>query len=235
MKHLRILLAIFLLASSLTSYAQVTTAFDKEIAPWHKKATMQCGMIKAKPIQADKILSNLKELKEGLKAIESKYLDNPPKEYAKDPNWKSYFTTFEGNIEVLTFLMGEQKYAEAAVYCPTFCKTFGQMHKVNGTLDLTDVVFSWRMEMKNTNDMMLVGNVEGANKNSKVLEGIYNHVLAFKDKRNDKNFNELFPALQQAYLSWLKAFEQKDKEAMNTEMNKFMDAFPKPYMASFLN
>ncbi len=235
MKHLKFLLAIFLLASSLTSYAQVTTAFDKEIAPWHKKATMQCGMIKAKPIQAEKILSNLKELKEGLKAIENKYLDNPPSEYAKDPNWKSYFTTFEGNIEVLTFLIGEQKYAEAAIYCPAFCKTFGQMHKVNGTLDLTDVVFSWRMEMKNTNDMMLVGNVEGANKNSKVLEGIYNHVVAFKDKRNDKNFNELFPDLQKAYLSWLKAFEQKDKDAMNKEMNKFMDAFPKPYMSSFLN
>jgi hypothetical protein len=66
-----------------------------------------------------------------------------------------------------------------------------------------------------------------------VVEGIYQKVSAMKAKRNDSNLNATFKPLDEAYTSWLKAIKSDDKSAMNTTYNNFMNAFPKPYMASF--
>ena len=100
MKMKNMLVALFIVTATVTGFAQ-TVSFDREIAPWHKKATMQCGMLKASPVDAAQILKNLDELTAGLKALSDKYLDNPPAEYARDPNWKSYFQTFGENIVVV--------------------------------------------------------------------------------------------------------------------------------------
>jgi hypothetical protein len=107
------------------------------------------------------------------------------------------------------------------------------MHKINGTMDLTDVVFSWRMELKNTSDMFTVGNTAGANQNLSIVEGIYKQVMAKKAQRNDNALNETFKPLDEAYAAWLKAAKAGNKETMNAALQKFMDGFPKPYMATF--
>lgn len=226
------IIALLLTAASVTGFAQ-TSSFDKEIAPWHKKATMQCGMLKANPVNAEQILKNLDELTAGLKVFTDKYLDNPPAEYAKDVNWKSYFLTLSENIVVVRERVEKKQFAEASVYCSTFCKTFGQMHKINGTTDLADVVFSWRMELKNTADMFNAGNTAGYKQGIPAVEGIYKNVVAKKTERNDKGLNEIFKPLDVAYTSWLKAIKAGDKGAMNLAYKSFMDTFPKPYMASF--
>jgi hypothetical protein len=232
MKTKKMIIALFFAAATITGFAQ-TSSFDKEIAPWHKLATMQCGMLKANPVNAEQILKNLDELTAGLKVFTDKYLDNPPAEYAKDVNWKSYFQTLAENIVVVRERVEKKQFAQASIYCSTFCKTFGQMHKINGTLDLTDVVFSWRMELKNTSDMFTVGNTAGANQNLSIVEGIYKQVMAKKAQRNDNALNETFKPLDEAYAAWLKAAKAGNKETMNAALQKFMDGFPKPYMATF--
>jgi hypothetical protein len=218
--------------ATVTGFAQ-TSSFDKEITPWHKKATMQCGMLKANPVNDVQILKNLNELEAELKVLSAKYLDNPPAEYAKDVNWKSYFATLAENIVVVRERVEKKQFAQASIYCNTFCKTFGQMHKINGTSDLTDVVFSWRMELKNTSDMLVVGNKEGAKHNMEQLETIYKQVEAKKAQRNDNSLNEVFKPLEEAYSAWLKAEKAGNLEQINASLKQFMDIFPKPYMATF--
>jgi hypothetical protein len=232
MKTKTMIIALLLAAATVTGFAQ-TSSFDKEITPWHKLATMQCGMLKANPVNAEQILKNLDELTSGLKVFTDKYLDNPPAEYAKDVNWKSYLQTLAENIVVVRERVEKKQFAQASIYCSTFCKTFGQMHKINGTMDLTDVVFSWRMELKNTSDMFTVGNTAGANQNLSIVEGIYKQVMAKKAQRNDNALNETFKPLDEAYAAWLKAAKAGNKETMNAALQKFMDGFPKPYMATF--
>jgi len=226
------IIALFFAAATVTGFAQ-TKSFDEEIVPWHKKATMQCGLLKANPVDGAQILKNLDELETGLKVFTDKYLENPPVEYARDVNWKSYFETLAENIVVVRERVEKKEYAQASIYCSIFCKTFGQMHKINGTTDLADLVFSWRMELKNTADMFNAGNSAGYKQGIPVVEGIYQKVSAMKAKRNDSNLNATFKPLDEAYTSWLKAIKSDDKSAMNTTYNNFMNAFPKPYMASF--
>jgi len=228
----KMIIALLLAAATVTGFAQ-TSSFDKEITPWHKLATMQCGMLKANPVNAEQILKNLDELTSGLKVFTDKYLANPPAEYAKDVNWKSYFLTLSENIVVVRERVEKKQFAEASVYCSTFCKTFGQMHKINGTTDLTDVVFSWRMELKNTADMFNAGNTAGYKQGIPMVESIYQKVVAKKAQRDDSALTETFKPLDEVYNTWIKAIKSGDKKAMNAAYNAFMDAFPKPYMASF--
>jgi hypothetical protein len=226
------IIVLFMLAATATGFAQ-TSSFDREITPWHKLATMQCGMLKATPVNAEQILKNLDELQTGLKVFTDKYLNNPPAEYAKDVNWKSYFLTLAENITVVRERVEKKQFAEASVYCPTFCKTFRQMHKINGTTDLTDWVFSWRMELKNTADMFNAGNTAGYKQGITTVEGIYEQVQAKLAKRNDPALNETFGPLDKIYVAWLTAIKSGDKNAMNTTYTAFLDAFPKAYMSSF--
>ena len=228
----KLIIALFFAAATVTGFAQ-TSSFDKEITPWYKLATMQCGMLKANPVNADQILKNLDELATGLKVFTDKYLNNPPAEYAKDVNWKSYFLTLSENIVVVRERVEKKQFAEASVYCSTFCKTFGQMHKINGTSDLTDVTFSWRMELKNTTDMFTVGNSEGAKHNMEHLGMIYKMVVAKKAQRNNNVLNETYKPIDDAYATWLIALKAENAEQMNAALKQFMDGFPKPYMASF--
>jgi len=76
---------LFVLTISGFAFAQ-TKSFDEEIAPWHKKAVMTCGMLRnMDSYDQQKFLKNLDELEAELKVITEKYLNNPPAEYAKDP------------------------------------------------------------------------------------------------------------------------------------------------------
>ncbi len=232
MKTLKIYFALLLFVTSSLAFAQ-SNSFDREIAPWHKKITMQCGMLKKQPVNAEQILENLNQLESELKVFTDKYLDNPPQEYAKDPNWKSYFQTLADHIVVVKERVEKKQFDKASIYCPNFCKLFGHIHKINGTTDFTDIVFSWRMEVKNTNDMFIVSNVNGVKTNLVVVENIYKQVIKYKSMRNDKNIDSIFKPLEDDYLTWLNAIKSGDKNKITISFKKFMDDFAKPYMASF--
>lgn len=232
MRTKKMIIALFFATATITGFAQ-TSSFDKEITPWHKMATMQCGMLKAIPVNADQILKNLDELTTGLNVLSDKYLNIPPSEYAKDVNWKSYFLALSENIVVVRERVEKKQFAEASVYCSNFCKIFGQMHKINGTSDLTDVTFAWRMELKTTTDMFTAGNSARAKHNMEHLDMIYKMMVAKKAQRNDNALNENFKPLEEAYATWLNASKTENVEQMKAALKQFMDGFPKPYMASF--
>ena len=100
-------------------------------------------------------------------------------------------------------------------------------------MDLADLTYSWRMELKNTTDMFNAGNTAGYKQNLPVVENIYQKLVSMKAKHKYKTINELFNPLQQTYADWLKSIQAGDTNAMNVAYQKFMDGFTKPYLASF--
>jgi len=209
------------------------TSFDKDMTKLHGDIFKTCGMIKSKGIKDDvKILQSLGNLKTEISALQKKYIKNTPREYAKDPMFASYFFQLNDVANILSERVKRGDYKAAILNCSGFCKTFGKMHMINGTLDLTDVMFMWYSQISMTKFMINAGNTNGAMINAKKIPGLYNMVLAQKNKKNDGQFNKEFIPLDHAYQAWIKAVNRKDfNEA--SKLAKNIDAiFPMVFKLS---
>jgi hypothetical protein len=220
---------LFVFVTSSFAFAQ-TKSFDEEIAPWHKKAVMTCGMLRTMDtFDQQKFLKNLNELEAELKTISEKYSNNSPAEYAKDPQWKTYLEDLMDNTNVIRERVEQKQYRLAQKYCPFYCMTFGKMHRNNGRTDLTDVMFSWRAEVKNAMDMFAAGNVDGAKNHLEMVDRMYGKLKLYQQKKNDAKFNELFSPVEELVKEWKNGIETKNAEKVKTNFGKFMNEFSKPY------
>jgi len=230
MKTQKFFLAMLLFVTTSLMFAQ-TKSFDEEIAPWHKKAVMTCGMLRnMDSFDQQKFLKNLNELEAEVKIISEKYLNNPPAEYAKDPQWKTYLEDLLDNTNVIRERVENKQYRLAQKYCPFYCMTFGKMHRNNGRTDLTDVMFSWRAEVKNAMDMFSAGNVEGAKNHLEMVDRMYGKLKSYQQKQSDPKFNELFAPVEEMVKEWKYGVENKNMEKAKTNFDKFMNEFGKPYV-----
>ncbi len=229
MKTLKIYFALLLFATSSFAFAQ-SNSFDKEAASWHKKAVMTCGMLRDMDnFDQQKFLKNLDDLETALKFFSKKYLDNPPAEYANDPLWKTYFEDLSDNTNIIRVRVEKKEYRLAQKYCPFYCMTFGKMHRNNGRTDLTDVMFSWRAEVKNAMDMFAAGNVDGAKNHLEMVDRMYGKLKSYQQKKNDPKFDELFTPIEEIVKEWKDGVENKNIEKAKTNFGKFMNEFGKPY------
>lgn len=204
--------------------------FNTDAAKWHKKAIMTCGAIKSQNPDSITINKNLSELETEIDLLLKNYLDNPPAEYAKDVNWKTYLLTLSENLKAVKERVESKNYKGASFFCPYFCTTFGKMHKINGTTDLTDLMFAWRMEIKNATDMFNTTNITGAEQNLVEVEKLYLKVTEMKKLEANSSFEELFKPLEESYIQWRTALKDKDKNALNESFNRFFKLFAKPYL-----
>ncbi len=226
----KLFLALLLFVISNFAFAQIKS-FDEEITPWHKKAIMTCGMLKnVDSFDQQKLIRNLDELEVELKVISEKYLNNPPTEYANDPQWKTYLEDLMDNTNVIRERIENKQYRLAQKYCPFYCMTFGKMHRNNGKTDLTDVMFSWRAEVKNAMDMFVAGNVEGAKNHLEMVDRMYGKLKSYQQKKNDPKFDELFTPIEEIVKEWKDGIENKNIEKAKTNFGKFMNEFSKPYI-----
>ena len=229
MKTQKLFLAVLLFVTSSLIVAQ-TKSFDEEIAPWHKKAVMTCGMLRnMDSFDQQKFLKNLNELEAEVKIISEKYLNNPPAEYAKDPQWKTYLEDLMDNTNVIRERIEKKQYRLAQKYCPFYCMTFGKMHRNSGRTDLTDVMFSWRAEVKNAMDMFIAGNVDGAKNHLEMVDRMYGKLKSYQQKKNDSKFNEMFTPVEALVKEWKDGIKNKNMEKVKTNFDKFMNEFSKPY------
>lgn len=232
MKAQKFFLAVLLFVTSSLVFSQ-TKSFDEEIAPWHKKAVMTCGMLKnMDSFDQQKFLKNLNELNSELKILSEKYLNNPPAEYAKDPQWKTYFEDLKDNTDVIRERIEKKEYRFAQKYCPFYCMTFGKMHRNNGRTDLTDVMFSWRAEIKNAMDMYAAGNSAGAKNHLEMVDRMYGKLKLYQQKKNDPKFDEFFTPVEETVKAWKEGIKNDNVEQAKTNFDKFMNEFGKPYMAT---
>ncbi|MBK6912578.1 MAG: hypothetical protein IPH11_02465 [Ignavibacteriales bacterium] len=221
---------LFVLTISSFLYSQ-TKSFDEEIAPWHKKAVMTCGMLRnMDSFDQQKFIKNIDELEAELKILSEKYSDNPPAEYANDPQWKTYLEDLMDNTNVIRERIEKKEYRLAQKYCPFYCMTFGKMHRNNGRTDLTDVMFMWRAEIKNAMDMFSAGNVDGAKNHLEMVDRMTSKVKSYQQKKDDPKFDELFTPVEEIVNAWKEGIKNDNVEQVKTNFNKFMNEFGKPYV-----
>ena len=217
---------LFIFAVSSMSL-QAQTSFDKDMTTLHKNIFKTCGMIKSKTGHDDaKTLKSLADLKDQINMLQKNYVKNIPKEYANDPLFGSYFYQLKDVVDILSERVARSDYKSATMNCSNFCKTFNKMHLINGTLDLTDVMFMWKMQMSLTNFMMDAHNYKGANHNVVKIPDIYKMVIGQKNKKNNADFNKQFEALDMSYQKWIKAVNAKDYKEALKEAKVFDGAFP---------
>jgi len=219
---------------ALVSFVQAQeSSFEKEAAPWHKKAVMTCGMLRdMKTFDQQKMLKNLDELSAELTTLQTKYAENAPQEYANDPLWKTYFEDLADNIAIVKERVEKKQYWLAQNNCGTFCRIFGRMHKNNGLTDLTDMMFSLRAEIRGGMDMFNAQNYKGAKESLNPIKNLLNKVAVKAKARNNKEFDILFEPLKSSAESWIDTVEKENKQAVMENFNNFMNAFPKPYGAT---
>ncbi|MGQ9799622.1 MAG: hypothetical protein ACUVRG_10120 [Ignavibacterium sp.] len=144
-------LFVVLFAVVLTSSMFAQSVFDKDASGFHKKAVMVCGSMKIQSPDAQKVTEAINSAAAELEMLIQKYKNNPPAEYKNDPLWSSYFDDFVDNLTLVKTFADQKNYKIASKYSNTFCQIFGRMHRNNGTVDLTDALFTLNMQMKNDN------------------------------------------------------------------------------------
>ncbi len=226
----RVMIFVTLMAAAALFAAEPT--FEQEMGAWHKKAIQVCGAMKKEPVDEMLIARDAAALVPEIAALLAKYRAAVPSAYAKDPNWPAYLVALNEYAAVIRERVEKKQYREALVFCPSICMTFGKMHKINGTIDLTDLMFAWRMEMHATTDMLVVGNRAGIEENLKVVEGLYHKILAFKKKKNDPTFNDLFKPADDAYAVWRKEIQDGDPQRAVAAFKSFFVQFSKPYLST---
>jgi hypothetical protein len=234
-KHFNLFTVLFVgtLFLSNTAFSQ-ESGFDKDVKPWHKKATMTCGMMRdMKTFDPQKMLSNLAELDNELKSLSEKYLNNPPKEYAADPLWKTYFEDLADNIRIVRERVERKEYRLAQKYCGQFCMTFGKMHRTNGRVTLTDMLFSLRMEVRNAQHMVNAGNIQGAKAHVSTLVKLHENIQQQLAQPANPKLSELQKPLMNAYDQWGTAVNAGDTKKAKDAFTTFMNEFPKLYGATF--
>ncbi|HFE63768.1 MAG TPA: hypothetical protein ENK14_05030 [Caldithrix sp.] len=225
MKKYLVLLIVLVLSSVV--FAQAT--FETDAAAWHKNAIMTCGMLKKmESFNQQVMLQKLDALTSGMSEIQAKYANNPPEAYKNDPMWKMYFMLFQDNLKNIKEKVSNKQYKFARVYCANICKTFGRMHRNNGTTDLTDLMFSLRMEIMGRMEMFSAHNYQGASANLSAVENLLNKVDLMA--KGQKNYAALFAPLKASILDWISALKNGDHKKVKESLGVFVGEFPKAYL-----
>ncbi|MCD6090259.1 MAG: hypothetical protein J7J72_02050 [Bacteroidales bacterium] len=230
MKKLIIAFLFVFGVSSLTLQAQ--TNFEKDMTNLHIHSINACGLIKAKEHNQNQILKVLSGLKAEYASAQTKYAKNPPSAYAKDAAFGMYFVEFQDVIDALSARVAKNDYKRATLNCARICMTFNKMHMINGQLDLTDMMFSWNMQLMFTTNMLKVENYKGANMHLKMVEMLYQKVNALRNKKNSAAFNQDFVAIDALYHTWLDNVNTKTYPEAFKAFEEFAATFPKVFKKS---
>jgi TolA-binding protein len=111
--------------------------------------------------------------------------------------------------------------------------TFGKMHKTNGRVTLTDMLFSLRMEVRNAQDMVNAGNMQGATMHVSTLVKLHENIRHQLAQPNNAKLSELQKPLMDAYDQWVAAVNDGDTKKADSAFMTFMNEFPKLYGATF--
>ena len=99
-------------------------------------------------------------------------------------------------------------------------------------MDLTDLMFSWKMQMTLTMNMLNAGNENGAYQNMERVKSMYAKVIALKQKKDNPEFQKHFTAVQTIYQKWSSAMDKKDKSKAKMLFADFNKVFPKAFVMS---
>ena len=233
MKLKTLFISLVFLAAATMNYAQEST-FKKEVTAWHKKAVITCGMIKSPEAltKNNQIAKNLEEMVSELDALTNKYKTNPPAEYKNDPLWASYFEDLADNLTVVNYFTKNQQFRVASKTCSVFCQTILRMHKNNGTIEVSDMLFSLNMQLKLTTDISNTGNANGARNTLEMVKDIMQHLSQKIKGSTDKTMEAMYAPVETVTQNWLNAIEKGDAKLAKELYASFLPQFQKMFMAS---
>jgi hypothetical protein len=186
-----------------------------------------------KTFEPAKMLSNLNELEKELQALTTKYATAPPPEYAHDPLWKTSFEDLADNIRIVRERVERKEYRLAQKYCGQFCMIFGKMHRTNGRVTLTDLLFSFRAEVRNSMDMVNADNLAGAKAQVGALAGMHDKIVKEISQSGSAQLKDLHRPFASAFTGWCRAVEQENVNEAERSFTTFMNEFPRLYQATF--
>lgn len=213
--------------------ATAQSNFETAMRDLHLKAVNTCGMVKSQTgHDKEKIVASFNELKGMSKTIQETYTNNRPAGYEKDPMFASYFVQINDITDHQIALVEKENYQVATMNCSQFCMTFKKMHAINGTTDLTDVMFDLNMQMSMTMFMIDADNLKGAQMSFTKIPEAFQKVVAFKNKKADAEFNKSFEKIDALYNEWTKAMDAKDYTKAKEVFGAFSSAFPMVFKQS---
>ena len=222
-----------LLAVIVSVSATAQSSFETAMRGLHLKAVNTCGMVKSQNgHNKDKIVASFNELKSMALETQKKYTNNRPKGYEKDPLFASYFVQFIDIANHQIALVSKENYKVATMNCSQFCMTFKKMHAINGTTDLTDVMFNLNMQMSMTMFMVDAGNIRGAQMSFAKVPAAYKMVQNFKNKKADAEFNRSFKKINALFNDWLNAMNAKNYDKAKELFKTFSASFPPVFKQS---
>jgi TolA-binding protein len=100
------------------------------------------------------------------------------------------------------------------------------MHAINGTTDLTDVMFDWNMQISMTMFMVDAGNLNGAQMSIAKIPDAYKMAQKFVAKKADAEFDKSFAAIDTLYNEWVTAMNVKNYDKAKEVFKSFSASFP---------
>jgi TolA-binding protein len=107
------------------------------------------------------------------------------------------------------------------------------MHKTNGRVTLTDMLFSLRMEVRNAQDMVNAGNKQGAKAHVGTLAKLHENIQNQLAQPANAKLSQLQEPLMAAYDQWVTAVNAGNSKKAEDAFTTFMNEFPKLYGATF--
>lgn len=225
MKKIISIITVLTLFVSIQTNAQ--NNFETSMRNAHLQAVNTCGMVKSKDgHDKDKIIASFNELKALVLDLQKNYVNNRPPSYTTDPLFESYFLQLNDIADHEIALVEKENYKVAAMNCSQFCMTFKKMRAINGTTNLTDVMFDLNMQLNMTMFMINADNLKGAQMSFTKIPEAYQKVVVFKNKKADAEFNKSFEKIDKLYHEWTQAMEAKDYTKVKKIFVDFSAAFP---------
>jgi hypothetical protein len=142
--------------------------FDEEAAQCRRLVRDYCAIVQqmATEPQLDKAkqekgLALLSDASGRWKAIQQKYADNPPKEYAADVTFKARLQDFANALEDMQKALAAGQARRSMMACGYGCGLFVAMHEENGLTYALDSLFHLRKVMKTAGAVMKTRGLAG--------------------------------------------------------------------------
>jgi transposase len=213
------------------SYAQ--TSFDAELSNLRKSILSMCAQLQSgQPKESqEQLLKEIDEIISGWERITATYKNTPPTEYAKDPEWKTYFDEALDNFQIMRQKVEGKDYKRAMQFCGLNCALFVKIHQINSISTLADKMFALRQNLKLALSMVKSGNWKGADKivvnATKNMEEIEKSLVP--ERMDKQEYSSDIQLLRKSYRELREVFNKKDLQKLNEQFKAFWGTFNKIY------
>jgi len=232
-KQLLVMGFIVLCSMGLSSAQEKT--FDSELSGLRRNIIAMCAQLQAgQPKEnQEQLLKEVDNIISSWEGITTKYKNNPPKEYSKDPAWQSYFDEALDNFKIMRQKAEGKDYKRAMQFCGQNCALFVKIHQVNGKTNIADLMFAVRQNVRLAVSMAKAGNYTGAKES--IGQGLIQlkKIEKYKNTSNKTNEKENISDvkyLKQIFHKMKDIIDKQNTKEIDNQLKIFLNDFSKLYI-----